>query len=96
MKRLSYQARFLAFHRANPQVYRELVRFAREAKRYGKRVLGIRLLWERVRWELTIVTRDENSSFKFNDHYHSRYARLLMDREPDLRDMFRLRKLRTE
>ncbi len=92
----SYQARFLAFHRANPQVYRELVRFAREARNYGKRVLGIRLLWERVRWELMIVTRDENSSFKFNDHYHSRYARLLMDREPDLRGMFRIRKLRTE
>jgi hypothetical protein len=94
-KKKSYEERFLEFHRANPQVYRELVRFAREAKRYGKHVLGIRPLWERVRWELTIVTFDANSSFVFNDHYHSRYARLLMTREPDLRGMFRLRKLRT-
>lgn len=89
-----YEARFRAFHKANPHVYRELLRLARIARRNRKKV-GIRMLWEVMRWNLTIVTHDDFSNFKLNDHYHSRYARLL-NREPELLGVFELRQLRTQ
>ena len=38
---------------------------------------------------------DPGSDFKLNDHYHSRYARLVMAKEADLREMFDVRELRS-
>lgn len=93
--------RFKQFHEDNPQVYEELVRLARHAlaqrARRGvtSRHLGIRMLWEVTRWNLTIETDDANSDLKLNDHYHSRYARLIMEEESDLGGIFELRELRT-
>ena len=40
-----------------------------------------------------MMTTSDTSGFKLNDHYTSRYARLIMEREPDLRGIFRTRKL---
>lgn len=86
--------RFEEFHAENPHVYVFLLRFAREAKATGKRRIGIRMVWERMRWELMITTRDE-AGWKLNDHYTSRYARLLMD-EPGLEELFEIRELRSD
>jgi hypothetical protein len=85
--------RFWEFHNANPRVYDELVRLARRAVERGRRRVGIRMLWEVMRWRLTIDTDDRHSDFKLNDHYHSRYARLIMRREKDLVGVFHLRQL---
>ncbi len=90
---MSHQARFDTFHQANPHVYVELVRLAREAKDRGKRV-GIRMLWEILRWNLTVI-HDAADDFKLNDHYHSRYARLIMKQEADLTGSFELRELKS-
>lgn len=88
--------KFLEFHRDNPNVYKVLAAFARRAKQLGRhRRLGVRMLWERMRWELLIETRDPHSDYKLNDHYHSRYARLLMQQEQDLWNIFELRELRS-
>lgn len=91
------QARFEAFHAAHPEVYRMLLRFARQyVQATGRSKVGIRMLWERMRWEVHIAgLPDKNEDFKLNDHYHSRYARLLA-REPDLANAFELRELRAE
>jgi len=46
-----------------------------------------------MRWELFVgvdVDRGE-SPFKLNDHLTSRYARLIMEREPDLHAFFETR-----
>ena len=86
------QERFEDFHRRCPQVYRELVRFALEAKRHGRRV-GIRMIWERMRWYF-YVERLDDEDYKLNDHYTSRYARLIDHQEPELNGFFELRKLR--
>lgn len=85
--------KFREFHEANPAVYRLLVRFAREAANKRKRV-GIKALWERVRWESYLAT-DTADAFALNNSYTSRYARLLMDREPDLRGAFEVRGLKS-
>ena len=34
------------------------------------------------------------TDFALNDHYRSRYARLIMEQEEDLRDLFEVRELR--
>jgi len=91
--RRSHDERFAEFHRNNPQVFAELRRLAREARQTGRRV-GIRCLWEVMRWNLAVRTDRPAHDFKLNDHYHSRYARLLNE-EPDLRGMFELRELRS-
>ncbi len=83
---------FFDFHCDNPQVYDELVRLAREAKVAGQDRCGIRMLWEVMRWNLTIRTRTPD--YKLNNSLHSRYARFIMACEPDLADMFAVRSLR--
>lgn len=90
--RPSLDARFAAFHAENPRVYALLVRFAREVKSRG-RVCGIRLLWERMRWELMVTTVGDD--FRLNNVFTSRYARLIMREEPDLAGFFETRELRS-
>lgn len=84
------QAAFEKFHRENPILYAELVRLAREAKAAGAERLGIRQLWERLRWWLRFeVKRD--GDYGLNDHLTAHYSRLIMDREPDLANFFETR-----
>jgi len=91
----STDKRFISFHVNNPQVYNELVRLAREAKAAGRSKIGVRMIWEVTRWNLTIGAKDPDSEFKLNDHYHSRYARLIMMVECDLRGIFEVRSLKS-
>jgi hypothetical protein len=41
---------FLQFDTAHPEIFAELVRRAREVTTQGKTRIGIRFLWERMRW----------------------------------------------
>lgn len=89
------EAHFQAFHAANPWVYDALEHLAADLLSRGRRRIGIRMLWEVVRWQYERQTTDPSSSFKANDHYHSRYARLLIARHPEWADAFETRELRT-
>ena len=82
---------FLRFHTENPHVYDELVLLARRAKRAGSRRVGIKMLFEVLRWRHALRTGGDE--FKLNNNYHSYYARLIMAREEDLFGIFELRKL---
>ena len=88
----SLEERFLAFHEHNPRVFIELEKLALEAKRRGRKRIGIKMLWEVMRWNLTVATND--SSFKLNNNYPSRYARLLVQKHPDLGGMIQMRELK--
>jgi hypothetical protein len=57
----------------------------------GRKRLSIKMLFEVLRWEHLLTTTDPD--FKMNNNYHSRYARLLMDRNPTLRGVFETREL---
>lgn len=81
------EERFAAFHGRHPEVYRMLVQRARQAMVAGKRV-GMRCLYENLRWHV-VIERDEE--YKLNDHYAPMYARLIMQREPDLAGFFETR-----
>jgi hypothetical protein len=85
---------FEDFHRNNPEVYVELVALARRWKERGFKKCGIGMLWEVLRWQR--LMRDVHDGlFKLNNSYRSRYARLIMDTEPDLAGFFNVRGLRT-
>jgi hypothetical protein len=83
-------ADFLAFHRENPAVYALLVRLAREWKRTTGNKLGIKALFERARWEFGVKTQG-GGDFTLNNNYTPYYARLIMEREPDLNGLFQTR-----
>jgi hypothetical protein len=87
----SIEQRFLAFHDANPEVYAALVRLAREARYRGATKLGLRQLWEVMRWEQGNFGVDDD--YQLNDNFISRYARMIMRDEPDLTGIFELRTL---
>jgi len=89
------QRSFLKFHGENPNVYDELVRLARAAVCKGKRKVGIKMLWEVLRWNVWLETTDDGSEFKLCNNYPSRYARLIMKQEKDLAGVFDLRELRS-
>lgn len=82
---------FLRFHAENPQVYDELVRLAKRGKRAGVTRIGIKMLFEVLRWRHALATGGDD--FKLNNNYHSYYARLIMRQESDLFGIFELRRL---
>jgi hypothetical protein len=82
---------FYDFHAKNPAVYRKLVELARQAKASGRTRVGIGMLYEVVRWHVFLITTDDE--YKLNNNHRSRYARLIMEQEPDLAGIFELREL---
>lgn len=83
---------FEEFHAENPHVYRKLRELALGLVDRGHRKLGIGMLFEVLRWQTMMETTDP-SGFKLNNNYRALYARLLMDREPLLEDVFETRSL---
>lgn len=86
---------FWEFERKNPAVYRRLVALARKAKEKGITRYSVDALFHVLRWEIAIETRSEDE-FTLNDHHTAFYARLIMDREPDLQGFFKLRTRRAK
>lgn len=87
----SLDEQFLDFHAAHPEVYETLVKLARQALSRGLEKVGIRMLYEVARWEFI----KKRQPIKLNDHFHSRYSRMIMGAETDLRDVFETRRLKT-
>lgn len=81
---------FREFDRDNPQVYEELVRLCKawRERRGGK--IGAKMLWEVLRWNLTLRTAT-NEPFKLNNNHTAFYARKLMVHE-GLADVFETRR----
>lgn len=81
--------RFREFHAANPHVYDTLVALTREyVRRTGRHTVGIAAVFERARWEMALQTTETP---KLNNSYRAYYARLIMAREEDLREVFATR-----
>lgn len=87
------QERFEVFHQQNPHVYAMMLTIIRKLKARGVKRFNIETVWERMRWKRIMDTTREADDYKLNDHYRSRYARLLNE-EPDLLGFFETRKLR--
>lgn len=82
---------FKRFHAANPHVYEALKAVALWCKRNNKR-MGIKAIYERIRWEYSISTT--GSPYKLNNNHAPFYARALMKNEPELSGFFETRRQR--
>lgn len=89
----SIQEQFEFFHAQHPWIYRLLTQRAREMKLRGHREYSIKTLWEVMRWEVDTGTYAPGE-FKLNNNFSSRYARMIMQHEPDLAEFFNTRELR--
>lgn len=90
----SIQEAFDAFHRDNRWVYDALRKLALDLVGRGRTKIGMKMLFEVVRWQYQRSTTDESSPFMINNNFTSRYARLLMDSEPALAGIFEVREIR--
>ena len=87
---LSISEQFQRFHDANPHVYTTLVVMARRMKAHGRARVGMKALFERLRWQWFEQTRGDD--YKLNNNYTAHYARLIMRQESDLVGFFETRK----
>lgn len=86
--------RFVEFHHSNPHVYERLVELAYEWLNAGHDYCSIDMLCHHLRFEQGIKTQGD--SFKVNNSFTSRYARLISANHPSLSPLFRTRSLRSE
>ena len=86
---------FYAFNEANPHVYRRIVQLARKAKMRGLEHYSMDGIFHVMRWEIAIRTKSSDQ-FRLNDHHTSFYARMVDEREDDLKGFFTLRKQRAK
>ena len=87
-----HAAGFRQFHLDNPHVYALLVKLARQGVKAGRSKLGIGMLFEVVRWHYTVnPITTTGTDFKLNNNHRAYYARLIMELEDDLADIFELR-----
>lgn len=73
--------RFAEFHSQNPHVADALERLAEQWLAAGNRKVGMKALFERLRWESGI--RTEGSAYVLNNSWTAFYSRLLLDRRPE-------------
>lgn len=82
---------FREYHAEHPHVYRELVRLSREWVQHGHAKLGIKTLFEKLRWEWHVAGLKDVDGYKLNNNYTALYAREIMENEPDLDGLFEIR-----
>lgn len=89
---LTTTERFEEFHAENPHVYSTLVRLARRYREAtGEEKQSVQRLVEIARWDEKIRTRG-SEGFEINNDFRPYYSRLIMFLEPDLADVFELRR----
>lgn len=93
-RELTAEEKFSVFHVSNPHVYRELVKLTASAHARGRKKIGIKMLFEILRWNYYMATDDPNSEFKINNNYAPFYARLIMSEQPEFDGIFELREMR--
>ena len=84
---------FLQFHQQYPQVYTMFKRFALHLLKCGREKIGSKMIIERIRWEVTTNSKDEDG-FKINNNYTPHYSRLFMQDHPQYGDCFYTKNLK--
>lgn len=93
LSKLPTDQAFAEFHKANPWVVRELEKIAWEMLQHGRKKIGIQACVEIFRWETRRHTI--SNDFKLNNNFCSRYARMILDRNPHWGQVFELRRIKT-
>ena len=76
------QSAFLEYHKQNPHIYEEYLRFAHELHAAGIRRKSISMITERIRWNT--ATRG-TGEFKIPNSLRAGYSRLLIWKNPEFR-----------
>ena len=87
--------RFWEYDARHPEVYILIVKYARELKARGHILYSMDAILHRIRWHYQ-AEKDVIEEFKMINDFTSRYARVVMEREPDLEGFFKLHKLLRE
>lgn len=85
------QEKFEEFHKQNPKIYLLLKKFSKKIMERGYDTYSINAVFERIRWHVEVDTAGD--SFKMNNNYRSRYARMLMEENPEFEGLYRTRQL---
>lgn len=93
---MSIKDRFDEFDAQHPEVNEQLVRLARQWRSHGNKRLGMKTLFERLRWEWHVAGLRDDRGFKLNNDFTALYARKIMAENPDLDGMFETRALVSE
>lgn len=97
---MTVEAKFEAFHAANPHVYSLFKRFAYEAFKAGATKISSKLIIERIRWETTISTTGAGwhvaagKKFLIDNRFTPWYARKFCTDFPHLAARLELRCIR--
>lgn len=86
-------AKFWKYHEENPEIFERLVEMTKAAKARGRKHVGMKMMFEVIRWEQSLTAKSD--IFKINNNYTSRYARLITDTYPELYGMFETRRIRS-
>lgn len=97
------QAAFEEYHETNPDVYKHFKRLAFKAIGIGKKRISSKMILNVIRWEVFLSTKEltlfDNGkdlvTFKINDAYTSRYARMFANDFPEHEDKLEFRELRS-
>lgn len=90
---LSIDEQFALFHALNPRVADAVEALASQwLSRHPK--VGVKAIFERLRWESGIQTVGE--PWRLNNNFTSRYARLLLARRPEWAGRIEVRSLASE
>lgn len=87
--------KFLHFHNEHPEVYKHLLHLAVEAQLSGRQRIGMKCLYERMRWDYMVDPQYNHVDLKLSNEFTSRYARMIMGNVPSLKGMFVTAGLRT-
>lgn len=85
---------FNDFDEGNPQVYEALVKMSYDLKRQGHKRIGMKMLFEVLRWRSMMRTTAED--YKLNNNYTSYYVRKIIAEHPDMEGFFEMREQRGE
>ena len=91
-KPLTKRERFERFHGDHPEIYVEFLRVVREEKSRAQGARRGRVLFGSGCARNFNLGRPGRESYKLNDHYITYYAQMAMEREPDLRGYFEVRR----
>jgi hypothetical protein len=80
-------AKFLAYHKANPDIWKAFRDYALQAARARKRY-SAKTIMERIRWDREITTR---GTFKISNSFTSYYARAFVRAFPQHGHLFRFK-----
>lgn len=85
---------FNKFNELNPHIFEAFEQQALKAINKGRTKISSKLIINWIRWNEFLQSTDLN--FKINDAYQSYYARHFIQKYPQYKDVFELRKLRNE